>query len=176
MRLRTVSCVLAAIALAAIPVEPAESQTWPQRPVKIVVPFQAGGNTDGIARIIAQPLSDAFGQPFVVENRAGGAGAPATDAVARAPADGYTLIMGSPTQFSVLPAMGKAPYDPVKDFAPISAVGTNPYVLAVHSSVPAKTVAEFVDYVRRQPEKVTYAAPVFGGLSHLTMVLFLKRA
>jgi tripartite-type tricarboxylate transporter receptor subunit TctC len=155
---------------------PALSQTWPQRPIKIIVPFAPGGNTDGLARIIAQPLSETLGQPVVVENRPGAAGALAAEAVARAPADGHTLLMATPTQLALLPATAKAPYDPVKDFAPIGVIGTNPYVLAVHSSIPARTVAEFVDHVRGQPNKITYAAPVVGGLSHLTMVLFLKRA
>src|SRR5262249_9691604 len=153
------------------------AQTWPQqRPIKIIVPFAAGGNTDGIARMIAQPLNEAFGEPVVVENRPGAAGALAAEAVARAPADGHTLLMATPTQFSLLPATGKAPYDPVKDFAPISIIGTNPYVLAIHPSIPATNLKEFVDYVRSQPNKINYSAPVFGGLSHLTMVLFLKRA
>ena len=168
---------LAGLVLVLVAALPAAPQSWPpQRPVKIVVPFAPGGNTDGIARIIAQPLTEAFGQPFIVENRPGAAGGLATEGVAHAAPDGTTLLMGTPTQFSLLPATGKAQYDPVKDFAPISVIGTNPYVLAVHPSIPAKTLGEFVDYVRSQPNKVTYAAPVFGGLSHLTMVLFLKRA
>ena len=152
------------------------AQSWPQKPVRIVVPFAPGGNTDGIARLIAQPLGEAFGQQFVVENRPGAAGALATEAVARSPADGYALLMGTPSQIAIAPAMTKTPYDPVKDLAPISVVATNPYVLVVHPDVPARTLAEFVDYVRKHPDKLAYAAPVFGGLSHLSMVLFLKRA
>jgi tripartite-type tricarboxylate transporter receptor subunit TctC len=154
----------------------AQAQTWPQKPVRIVVPFAPGGNTDGIARLIAQPLGEAFGQQFVVENRPGAAGALATEAVARSPADGHALLMGTPSQIAIAPAMTKTPYDPVKDLAPISVVATNPYVLVVHPDVPARALAEFVDHVRKHPDKLTYAAPVFGGLSHLSMVLFLKRA
>jgi tripartite-type tricarboxylate transporter receptor subunit TctC len=156
--------------------QPARSQTWPQKPVRIVVPFAPGGNTDGIARLIAQPLGETFGQQFVVENRPGAAGAIAAEAVARSAADGQTLLMGTPSQIAIVPAMTKTSYDPVKDFAPISVVGTNPYVLVVHPRIPANTVAELVDYARGQPDKLAYAAPVFGGLSHLSMVLFLKRA
>jgi tripartite-type tricarboxylate transporter receptor subunit TctC len=167
---------LASLVLALMAAQPAYPQAWPQRPVKIIVPFAPGGNTDGIARIIAQPLTEHFGQPFVVENRPGAGGALAAEQVARSEPDGSTLLIGSPSQFSVLPAMGRAPYDPVKDFAPISVIGTNPYVLVVHRSIPARTLPEFVAYVRSQREKVTYAAPVAGGLSQLTMVLFLKRA
>jgi tripartite-type tricarboxylate transporter receptor subunit TctC len=173
---QTIICGFAGVVLALTAVLPAHPQAWPQRPVKIVVPFAPGGNTDGLARIISQPLTEAFGQPFIVENRPGAAGALAAEAVAHAPPDGSTLLVGTPTQFAVLPAMAKAPYDPVKEFAPISVIGTNPYVLVIHPSIPARTLTEFVDYVRGQPNKITYAAPVFGGLSHLTMVLFLKRA
>jgi tripartite-type tricarboxylate transporter receptor subunit TctC len=156
--------------------QPAQSQVWPQKPVKIIVPFAPGGNTDGIARLIAQPLGERLGQQFVVENRPGAAGALATEAVVRSPADGYTLLMGTPSQIAIAPQTTKTPYDPVKDLAPISVVATNPYVLVVNSKIAVSTLAEFVDYVRRQPGKVAYAAPVFGGLSHLSMVLFLKRA
>ena len=156
--------------------EPAWSQIWPQKPVRIVVPFAPGGNTDGIARLIAQPLGETFGQLFVVENRPGAAGAIAAEAVARAPADGQTLLMGTPSQIAIIPAMTKTPYDPVKDLAPISVVGTNPYVLVVHAGIPVRTLAELAAYARRQPDKLAYAAPVFGGLSHLSMLLFLKRA
>jgi tripartite-type tricarboxylate transporter receptor subunit TctC len=154
----------------------ARSQVWPQKPVKIVVPFAPGGNTDGIARLIAQPLGDAFGQQFVVENRPAAAGAIAAEAVARSSADGHMLLMGTPSQIAIIPLTTRTAYDPVKDFAPISVIGTNPYVLVVHPRIPANTLAEFVDYARGRPDKLDYVAPVFGGLSHLTTVLFLKRA
>ena len=148
--------VLAALALG----QAAQSQGWPQKSVRIVVPFAPGGNTDGIARLIAQPLGEAFGQQFVVENRPGAAGAIAAEAVARSPADGYTMLMGTPSQIAIVPVMTKTAYDPVKDFAPISVVGTNPYVLVVNPRLPADTLAEFIAYVRRQPDKLAYAAPV----------------
>lgn len=176
--MRTEKVFLASLVVVAAVVagEPAWSQIWPQKPVRIVVPFAPGGNTDGIARLIAQPLGETFGQLFVVENRPGAAGAIAAEAVARAPADGHTLLMGTPSQIAIIPAMTKTPYDPVKDLAPISVVGTNPYVLVVHAGIPARTLAELAAYARRQPDKLAYAAPVFGGLSHLSMLLFLKRA
>ena len=154
----------------------ARSQGWPQKPVKIVVPFAPGGNSDGIARLIAQPLGDAFGQQFVVENRPAAGGAVAAEAVARSSADGHMLLMGSPSQIVIIPLTTKTAYDPVKDLAPISVIGTNPYVLVVHAGIPACTLAEFVDYARGQRGKLAYVAPIFGGLSHLSMVLFLKRA
>jgi tripartite-type tricarboxylate transporter receptor subunit TctC len=176
--MRTQKVFLASLVVVAAVVagEPAWSQTWPQKPVRIVVPFAPGGNTDGIARLIAQPLGETFGQLFVVENRPGAAGAIAAEAVARAPADGQTLLMGTPSQIAIIPAMTKTPYDPVKDLAPISVIGTNPYVLVVHAGIPVRTLAELAAYARRQPDKLAYAAPVFGGLSHLSMLLFLKRA
>ena len=176
--MRTQKVFLASLVVVAAVVagEPAWSQVWPQKPVRIVVPFAPGGNTDGIARLIAQPLGETFGQLFVVENRPGAAGAIAAEAVARAPADGQTLLMGTPSQIAIIPAMTKTPYDPVKDLAPISVVGTNPYVLVVHAGLPVRTLAELAAYARRQPDKLAYAAPVFGGLSHLSMLLFLKRA
>ena len=176
MRTRKVFLASLVVVAAVVAGEPAWSQIWPQKPVRIVVPFAPGGNTDGIARLIAQPLGETFGQLFVVENRPGAAGAIAAEAVARAPADGQTLMMGTPSQIAIIPAMTKTPYDPVKDLAPISVVGTNPYVLVVHAGIPVRTLAELAAYARRQPDKLAYAAPVFGGLSHLSMLLFLKRA
>jgi tripartite-type tricarboxylate transporter receptor subunit TctC len=157
-------------------VQPSLSQGWPQRPVRIVVPFAAGGNSDIIARIIAQPLSEAFGQQFVIENRPGAAGVLAAEAVARAPPDGHTLFMATSSQIAILPAMTKIPYDPVKDFAPISIIGTTPYVLAVHPGIPANTLREFIDYTRTRPNRLTYATSGLGSVSHLAMALFLKRA
>src|SRR5260370_27161630 len=176
MRTQKVFLAFLVVIAALVAGEPASSQIWPQKPVRIVVPFAPGGNTDGIARLIAQPLGETFSQLFVVENRPGAAGAIAAEAVARAPADGQTLLMGIPSQIAIIPAMAKTPYDPVKDLAPISVVGTNPYVLVVHAGMPARNLAELAAYARRQPDKLAYAAPVFGGLSHLSMLLFLKRA
>jgi tripartite-type tricarboxylate transporter receptor subunit TctC len=163
--------ILAALGTAS----PARSQPWPQKPVKIIVPFAPGGNTDGIARVVGQRLGDAFGQQFIVENRPGAGGAIAAQSVARSPADGYTLFMTSVSMLAILPAMTKTPYDPVKDFAPISVIGTNPYVLITHPGLPVKTVAEFIDYVRVRPQTLTYVA-TYGSVAHLSTVLFLKRA
>jgi tripartite-type tricarboxylate transporter receptor subunit TctC len=155
---------------------PAHSEGWPQRPVKIIIPFAPGGNTDGIARIVAQRLGDEFAQQFVVENRPGAGGALAAEAVARAPADGYTLFLTSVSVLAVLPAMTRTSFDPVKDFVPISNIGTNPNVLVTNPGFPPKSVSEFVDYVRGQPQKLSYAASSLGSLAHLSMALFLKRA
>ena len=172
---RTVLATYAALALLGS-AAPALSQDWPQRPVTIIVPFAAGGNTDGIARIIAQRLGDALGKPFVVESRPGANGAIAASAVAHAPADGYTLFMAALPQIAIGPAMTKVSYDPVRDFAPISNVAVNAFVLAVHRDMPAKTVAEFVAYVQARPGKLAYASSGPGSLAHLSMALFLKMA
>jgi tripartite-type tricarboxylate transporter receptor subunit TctC len=152
------------------------AQSWPQRPGKILVPFAAGGNTDSIARLIGQWLSQRTGQQFVVENRPGANGTIAAEAVARSTADGYTLFMAALPQIAIFPAMTKVPYDPVKDFMPISNIGSNPFALIVNPDLPTKTLQEFVAYVRAQKENVPYASGGTGSLSHLSMVLLLKRA
>jgi tripartite-type tricarboxylate transporter receptor subunit TctC len=154
----------------------AQAQNWPQRPVRIIAPYAAGGNSDVITRLTAQRLTDAFGQTFVVENRLGGNGAVASEAVARSAPDGYTLLWGVTPPITINPALTKVAYDPVKDFAPVSVVATNGFVLVVNKSFPPKSVSEFVSYVRAQPSKVAYAEGSAGSLTHLAMALFLKRA
>src|SRR5215510_3828255 len=171
------ACIGSLAALLALAVtRPARSQPWPQRPVRIVVPFSVGGNSDIIARIVAQRLGEAFGQQFVIENRAGASGAVAAELVARSAPDGHTLIMANVPQIAILPASMKTPYDPVRDFAPISNIGTNPFVLAAHPSIPADSVKAFVDYVRAQPGTVTYASSGVGSMTYIAMALFRRRA
>jgi tripartite-type tricarboxylate transporter receptor subunit TctC len=167
--------IAAALACVARP-SPAGAQVWPQKPVRVIVPFPPGGNSDGIARVIGQRLGERLGQQFVIENKGGSMGAVAAQEVARAPADGYTLFQPATPQIAIFPAMTKVAYDPMKDFVPISNIGTNPFVLVVHPSVPAKTLQEFVAYVRAQPGKLSYATGGPGTLSHLSMVLFANRA
>jgi tripartite-type tricarboxylate transporter receptor subunit TctC len=155
----------------------ASAQNWPERPVRVLVGFAAGGNIDTLARITAHRLSEAFGQQFVVENRVGGNGALAAEAVARAAPDGYMLLWAGTGSISIFPALTKTPFDPSKDFLPVSVIGTSPQVLIVGYKVPAKNVQEFVAYVKGQKEKLSYAGgggP--GSVSNLLMALFLKRA
>ncbi len=152
------------------------AQTWPQRPVKVIVAFAPGGNSDLIARIVCQRLSNAFGQNFFVENRGGSGGAIGAEAAARAAPDGYTLFMAVSSPMAVTPALQKVRYDPIKDFAPISNVGSSPLVLTVNSNFPARTLGEFVAYVRARPGKVTFGSGGIGTISHLAMMLFAKRA
>jgi tripartite-type tricarboxylate transporter receptor subunit TctC len=153
-----------------------QAQAWPQRPVRIVEPFAAGGSSDVAARILAQRLATVFGQNVVVENRPGASGVVAAEAVARATPDGYTLLMATTAQVSITPLMTKTSYDPAKDFVPVSLVGTAPFVLVVHPSIPARTLADFLAFARAQPAQLTYASSGFGSIGHLSMELFLKHA
>jgi len=153
-----------------------QAQSWPQRPVKLVLPFAAGGNTDSQARILSPRLSAAFRQQFIVENRVGAGGAIAAEYVAKSPADGYTLFFTAVPQISILPLVQKVNYDSLKDFAPISIFGTNPFVLGVNASLPAKNLKEFIDYVRAHPGQINYSSGGTGSVGHLTPALFASRA
>jgi tripartite-type tricarboxylate transporter receptor subunit TctC len=152
------------------------AQAWPSRAVRIVVPYAAGGNSDVMARVVAQRLTEHFGQAFIVENRVGANGALAADTVARSPADGYTLLWAVTPPMTIAPAMAKLNHDPIKDFAPISAVAINGFVLVVHKDFPPKTLAEFISHVKAQKEKMSYAEGTAGSVTHLAMALFAKRA
>lgn len=159
------------------PTTSAYAQAWPQKPVKVLVGFSAGGNIDNIARLTCQRLSDALGQQFVVENRVGAMGTIAAEAVVRAPPDGYNFFWAGTGTVSVFPAMGKPPYDTLKDLAPVAMIGTSPQVLIVNPKLPIKNVQEFVAYMKAQPQKLPYGGgggP--GSVSNLLMALFLKRA
>ena len=168
--------VAALAILALLSTLPASAQQWPARNVRIIVPFPPGGNTDTIARIAADHLGQRLGQPFVVENRAGAGGAIAAEAVARAPADGYTLLLAALPQLVILPAITKVPYDPVRDFAPVSIIGRNMFALALHPAVPAKSIRELVEYVKSKSDRLPYASAGAGTVSHLSIALLLHRA
>ena len=156
---------------------PARAQAWPAKPVKILVPFAAGGNTDIITRLMARQLGDMFKEQFVVENRPGANGAIAAEAVAKAPKDGYTLFMAALPQIAIFPAMTKVNYDPVADFAPVSNVGFNPFVLSASTKlVSAKTMSDFVAHVRSSKTNLSYGSGGVGSLGHLSMALLLARA
>jgi tripartite-type tricarboxylate transporter receptor subunit TctC len=152
------------------------AQQWPQKPIKVVVPFPPGGVTDAIARITADWLTPRLGQPVVAENRPGASGAIAAEFVARADADGYTLFSAATPQLAIVPHVQKISYDPLKDFAPISIVGTNPFALGCNANLPPKSLAELVAYSKERPGQLSYASPGSGSVGHLTMALFLARA
>lgn len=150
----------------------AEAQTYPAKSVRLIVPFAAAGPTDVIARLVAQKLSESLGQQFYVENVPGAGGNTGTAMAAKSPADGYTILVVS-TGFMVNPSLyAKVPYDPIKDFAPLTLVAESPNVLFVHPSVPAKSVKELIDLVKSNPGKYSYAQPSLGSTPHLSGELF----
>lgn len=176
MHRRTFVTSLAATAAVGLS-RPARAQSWPQRPIRLLVPFAAGGNIDIQGRMAAQRLSETLGQQVVVENRVGGNGIIATEQVVRAAPDGHLLLWASTSVVAIVPAATKVSYDPVKDLTPISALSAGPQVLLVNAKLPVKNVQEFVAYVKAQPGKMPYAGG--GGpasASNLIMSLFLKRA
>src|ERR1041385_3086498 len=156
--------------------ESAGSAEWPDRPVKIIFPYAAGSTGDATARLIARRLSDGLGQPFIVENRVGANGGIGTEAVAGSAPDGSPLLWAVTPQIAIAPVMTKVPYDPAKDFVPISAVSTNRFALLVNTKVAVRTVPEFVAYAKAQTQGFTYAEGGAGSITHLSMVLFLNRA
>jgi tripartite-type tricarboxylate transporter receptor subunit TctC len=163
----------AAVALSAGPAN-AQTTDWPNRPVTVIVPFAAGGNTDIMARIVSQKLADELKQPFVVDNRVGAGGAIAANFVAQAAPDGYTLFFAAAPQIAVLPNVQKVTSDPAKDFTPVSIFGTGPFILAISSAIPAKSIAEFVSYAKSR--KINYGSGGTGSVSHLSGALFVARA
>jgi tripartite-type tricarboxylate transporter receptor subunit TctC len=154
----------------------AASAAWPERPVTLIVPFAPGGITDTLARITAARLQSALGQPFVVENQAGAAGVIATERVARARPDGYTLLFSTITQIAIAPFSNKIAYDPIKDFKPVSIVATSPFILTTSMDFPAQTLSDFIGYVKAHPGQLTYGTAGSGSLSHISAAVFLKRA
>jgi tripartite-type tricarboxylate transporter receptor subunit TctC len=149
---------LASIAAVAAAVAPVSAQTYPSRPVTIITPFAAGSVTDATARTIAQHLQDTLGQPFVVENRAGAGGLLAANAVARANPDGYTLLITTNSTHSAAPGLFKTvPYDPIKDFTPVARIGSFPSLIAVHPSLPMRSMQDLVAYAKANPGKLSYA-------------------
>ena len=156
------------------PVATAQANTYPNHQIKIISPFATGGIADGFSRIIAQGLSEAYGQPVIVENKTGGGGNIGADFVAKSPADGYTLIMGSIGTHAVNPYLVKSmPYDPLKDFVPVAFVLDAEGLLAVNPNVPVKNVSELIAYIKANPGKVSYGSGGIGTASHLAGELFV---
>jgi tripartite-type tricarboxylate transporter receptor subunit TctC len=167
--------VIVVLALGAAP--PAGAQSYPDKPIRIIVPSAPGGPTDVPARLASQILQPKLGQPVVVENRPGAAGALGARAVAASPPDGYTLLAGNTSVLAVVPSVSaSAGYDPTKDFSAIAKVSESYQILVVHPSLPFKTVKELVDYAKANPGKLNYGHTGAGGLPHLTGELFLLRA
>lgn len=169
--------VLAGVAASALPMAIARADAWPNRPIKLVVPFPPGGTTDVNARLIGQSLSQALGQSVVVENKAGASGNIGSSTVARATADGYTLVVsGVGTHAANVGLYANMPYDPVKDFTHITTISSSPNAIAVHPDFPAKNFEELLQVLRKEPEQYNYASPGNGSSGHLAFELLKQRA
>ena len=156
---------------------PAAAQTYPSKPVRFVVPFAPGGTTDILARLVGQKLSEAYGQQFVIENRAGAGGNIGAEIVAKAPADGYTILMGTPGTQAINQYVYRAmPYDTVKDFAPVSLVALVANVLAVNPQVPARDLKELIALAKARPGTLNFATPGNGTTGHLSTELMKAMA
>lgn len=148
---------------------------WPARPVTILIPYAAGGISDMMGRMLAQSMSEKFRQSFIVDNRAGGSGVIATTAVANAEPDAHTLLFCPPAQVITVPALQKVSYNPDL-LVPVSNFASYPFLVGIKSSIPAKTLPEFIAYAKTMPGKLNYSSAGFGAISHLVTALFLRRA
>ena len=154
----------------------AQPSSWPTRPIRFIVPFTAGSSSDTVARLVAQKLSERLGQQLVVENRVGGGGVIGTEQVTRADPDGYTLGLANTSTHAVASSVAAPSYDPVKDFAPVSMLGSSPFVLALYPGVPVQTVRELIALARSKPHTLNYASAGPATLAHLAGALFEKMA
>ena len=169
------ACTLLLLLLAGITT--AAGQDYPSRPIRFIVGFPAGGLADLMARSLGQKLVEAWGQQVVVDNRAGASGVLAMQLVAAAPQDGYTLLLGSSTQFSTYPSLRSVPYDPVRDYSPVIQVALNPSMLTVRPSFPAKTVADFIQIAKAKPADImSYGSSGYGAAPHIAGELLKKTA
>jgi tripartite-type tricarboxylate transporter receptor subunit TctC len=179
MRITRSKLALALVAAVTIAVAPAVAQdaaSWPSRPVRIIVPASAGGIADAVARLLAEGLAKRLGQPFVLDNVAGAASLIGTAAAAKAPPDGYTLLIGAIAPLGILPHVRKTPYVVERDLAPVGVIATQPHLLLVNpEKMPASTLPEFVKLTKDNPGKYNYASSGAGQLNHLEMELLLLK-
>jgi tripartite-type tricarboxylate transporter receptor subunit TctC len=155
----------------------AQAQPWPAKPLKLIVPFTAGGSTDTVARIVAEKLSTRLGQPVIVDNRAGAGGAVGSDVAAKAAPDGYTMLVGTSSTMAIAPHVyTKLPYEPTRDFAPVILLGTADIMIVVNSQVPVRSVRELIAYAKANPGKLTFASGGNGSISHLLGEYFKSMA
>src|SRR6266705_1960985 len=154
----------------------AAAQSYPNRAVKVIVPWTPGQATDIAARVVAQKLQEALGQAFVIDNKPGAGGAIGTDAVAKSPPDGYTLLAASSGPLSIMPNLQKTPYEPLNDLAPISLVAATPFALVTHPAFPASNAKEFIALVKANPGKYTFSSSGTGATAHLFTELFNSMA
>lgn len=173
-----ISKIIALVAVALLgPIAPTAAQDYPSRTVSVIVPFAAGGATDVVARLVAEKLGEQLRTSFVVENKAGAAGAIGAKAVIAAAPDGHTILFGTAGTQAVSPSFNpKTSFDPRADLAPVARVGVTPNLLTINPSIPAKTVAEFISYAKAQPAPLNFGNSGLGTLSHLNSVLFARTA
>jgi len=163
--------VFTLLALAAAPF--AFAQAWPSKPIHFVVPYPAGGPVDSVARLLGQKVGERLQQPIIVENKPGAGGNIGADSVAKAPADGYTILMGAVATHAINPSLyASIPYDPVRDFIPVTQVASTPNVLVVNPSIPASNVREFIAYAKANPGKLNFGSGSTGSAGHLAGELF----
>ena len=165
----------AVLVLAAFAAGTSFSEPYPSKPVRIIAPFAPGGGTDFIARLIAQKLTDRLGQQVIVENKPGAGGNLGAEFAVKSPPDGYTLLLIAGS-YTVNPSIYKLSFDPVNDITPIVQLSQGPFVVAVHPSVPAKSLKELIDYARKEPDKLSYASAGSGSITHLASELVLDMA
>ena len=173
-RKKAVMFIIAACVLAGTQ---AVAQTYPARPIRVVLPYPPGGGLDTIARPLARDLTERLGQQVIVDNRGGASGNIGMELAAKSPPDGYTIVMALTAQLAVNPSLfRKLPYDPVKDFVPITLMANGPYLLVVHPSLPVKSVKEFIALARKHPGQIVYASSGNGSGGHLAAVLLESMA
>ena len=165
----------AAPALIAVPSLVLAQTAYPNKPIRYIVPVSAGGGSDMVGRTVTERWGNQLKQSFIVDNQGGGGGVIACQAAARAAPDGYTLLQGYVATHGTSPATRKLPYDAIKDFSPIGMIGATPNVLVVNSALPVTSVKEFIDYLRKNPGKLSYGSAGQGSLTHLTMELFKQQ-
>ena len=155
----------------------AQQPAWPAKPLRIIVPYPPGGTSDILARAVGQKLSEAWGQPVVVENKPGATGNIGADFVAKSPADGYTVLLADIGSLAIAPSVTRnLPFDPVKDFAPVVMVAYSPHLLVVHPSVPARDTKELIALAKAKPDSMNFAVSGIGGANHLAGIEFAQRA
>src|SRR5262249_47997898 len=175
--IRLLLIALTAAMVAASAIAQTSDDGWPERPIRLVVPFPAGSSTDIIARIVAQKLSPRLGQQIVIENRAGASGNIGADTVAKAAPGGYTIGIATASTHAVAASLtANLPYDPVKDFAPVAMIGSQPYVVVLHPALPARDLAELIALAKAKPGTLNYGSAGVASLAHLATALFASMA
>lgn len=169
--MRCIALAGAAIAMAA-PLPHALAQGYPAKPVRLIIAYAAGGGTDIVGRVVAQKLGDGLGRQVIVDNRPGAAGNIATEIAVRAPADGYTLLMGNIGPIAVNPHLYKLPFDPLCDLAPVTFLAAAPLLVVVHPALPVRSLSDLVALARRRPDALTYSSAGVGSSNHLAGALF----